>query len=214
MNQEAVKSALLDCIEHAKTRGVTLGAMLKHLGQAGFCFAALLLAVPFVQPFSLGPLTMIGGITFIALGWQMGTGRTSPALPHSARELRIHGKGWVRVLEFCMNILVWCKRFTRVRKEQWVSGKFGERFVGWLIFWGGVLLIIPMANLPFNNTLPALMIIFACIGWLERDGLMILVSIAWGVATLLYFAIVAVLFVFFGSKVFAWIAGLFPTFSR
>ncbi len=210
MNQNAVKAALADCIDHAKSDGVSLGKMLEELGQAGFCFAALLLAVPFVQPFSLGPLTMIGGITFIALGWQMGNGRTSPKLPQRALKLEIHGKGWVRVLEFCQRILTWCKRFTKVRNERWVSGVWGERFVGWLIFAGGFLLAMPMANLPFNNSLPALMIIFACIGWLERDGLMVIVSLGWGIATLLYFAAVAVAFVFFGTKIFTWIGEIWP----
>ncbi|NJK92754.1 MAG: exopolysaccharide biosynthesis protein [Blastochloris sp.] len=210
MNQDAVKSALHDCIEHARGDGITLGTMLATLGQAGFCFAALLLAVPFVQPFSLGPLTMIGGITFAALGWQMGRGRSCPDLPKAANELRIHGPGWVRVLEFCARLLSFCRRFTRVRQENWVSGPWGERFVGWLIFAGGLLLAMPMASLPFNNSLPALMIVFACIGWLERDGLMTLVSLGWGVATILYFVAVGVAFFIFGSKIFVWISNWWP----
>lgn len=210
MHQEAVKSALTDCISHAREEGITLGAMLGSLGRAGFCFAAFLLAVPFVQPFSLGPLTMIGGITFMALGWQMGRGKERPLLPQSANELRIHGKGWVCVLEFCGKILAFCKKFTKVRRELWVSGEWGERFVGWLIFTGGLLLAMPMANLPFNNSLPALMILFACIGWLERDGLMVIVSLFWGIATMLYFAFVAMAFVFFGTRIFAWISGWWP----
>ncbi len=210
MNQASVKSALNDCIQHAKTDGVTLGHMLDRLGQAGFCFAALLLAIPFVQPFSLGPLTMIGGITFVVLGWQMGTGKMSPVLPQKALNLHIHGKGWVRVLEFCLKLLAWCQRFTKVRKEQWVTGAKGERFVGWLIFSGGALLALPMASLPFNNSLPALMIVFACVGWLERDGLMVIVSLAWGIATMFYFAAVAVAFVFFGTRVFTWVSQFWP----
>ncbi|MGF1657529.1 MAG: exopolysaccharide biosynthesis protein [Verrucomicrobiales bacterium] len=210
MDPNAVKTALIECVEHAKTDGVTLGEMLTRLGRAGFCFAALLLAVPFIQPFSLGPLTMIGGITFTALGWQMGRGKQYPALPKAASELKIHGKGWVRVLEFCQRLMAFCCRFTKVRKTHWVSGDRGEQFVGWLIFAGGLLLAMPMANLPFNNTLPALMIVFACIGWLERDGLMVIVSLGWGIATLLYFAVVAVVFILFGSQIFTWITQLWP----
>lgn len=205
-----MKSALKDCIDHARSEGITLGAMLATLGQAGFCFAALLLAVPFVQPFSLGPLTMVGGVTFIILGWQMGRGYTAAVLPRPAMELRIHGATWVRVLEFCDKILAFCMRFTKPRKEHWVSGIKGERFVGWLVFTGGVLLAMPMANLPFNNSLPALMIVFACVGWLERDGLMVIISLGWGIATVLYFIAVALAFLFLGSKVFSLIAGLWP----
>lgn len=210
MNQAAVKSSLKDCIDHARSDGITLHAMLATLGQAGFCFAALLLAVPFLQPFSLGPLTMIGGITFTVLGWQMGHGKPFPVLPKAAMDLRIHGKGWVRLLEFCQKLLSFCRRFTRIRQEHWVSGEKGERFVGWLICAGGLLLAMPMANLPFNNSLPALMIVFACIGWLERDGLMVIVSLGWGVATILYFVAVVVAFVLLGSQIFAWLSGWWP----
>jgi len=73
-----------------------------------------------------------------------------------------------------------------------------------------LLLAVPMASLPLNNSLPALMILFACIGWLERDGLMVIVSLAWGVATLIYFTLVGVALVFFGAKVFSWIGSLWP----
>jgi hypothetical protein len=210
MNQEAVESALKDCMEHARGEGVTLGEMLRTLGQAGFCFAALLLAVPFVQPFSLGPLTMIGGLTFMVIGWQMGMGKPNPQLPKAALELRIHGRGWVQVLGFCMRLLEFCRKFTRVRLEGWVSGSAGERRVGWLILTGGFLLAIPFASIPLNNTLPALMIVFACIGWLERDGLMVVVSIAWGILTLLYFAAIGLALIFFGSQVFTWLKGILP----
>ena len=84
--------------------------------------------------------------------------------------------------------------------SSWVSGSKGERFVGWLIFSGGALIAVPAANLPFNDTLPALMVIFACIGWLERDGLMVVVSLAWGAATFLYFTALIVALYFFGAQ--------------
>lgn len=210
MNQSAVDTALRDCLAKASGAGVTLGEMLESLGRAGFCFAALLLSVPFVQPLSLGPLNMIGGLTFMVIGWQLAMGRQNPTLPKSARELKIHGKGWVGALKLCLRILEFCRRFTKVRCETWVTGVHGERVVGWLILSGGLLLAVPMASLPLNNSLPALMILFACVGWLERDGLMVIVSLAWGVATLIYFTLVGVALVFFGAKVFSWIGALWP----
>jgi len=210
-SKESIHAALVECHQFASGDGVRLGDMLDRLGRSGFCFAALLLSAPFIQPFSLGPLTMIGGLTFMAIGWQMGTGRPHPVLPKSACELRIHGKGWVAMLGFCLRLLNFCRRFTRPRCESWVSGEWGERFVGWLILAGGALLAVPVANLPLNNTLPAFMIVFACIGWLERDGLMVIVSMAWGVATLVYFSIVALALIFFGNEIFAWLGSFWGT---
>lgn len=206
---DSLDLALDDCLEHAAEEGILLGDMLGRLGRSSFCFASLLLAVPFVQPFSLGPLTMMCGLALIAVGWQMGTGRERPALPAAAARLRIHGKGWLAVLRFCKRLLAFCRKFTRPRCTSWVSGPWGDRFVGWLILIGGALIVVPAANLPLNNTLPALMVIFACIGWLERDGVMAIVSVAWGAATLLYFAAVVIILAFFGSQVSAWIGRIF-----
>jgi hypothetical protein len=203
---DSIDRALDDCLAHATANGILLGEMLDRLGRSSFCFAALLLAVPFVQPFSLGPFTMMSAIAQMIIGWQMGTGTEKPALPRASARLMIHGKGWVGVLRFCKRLLAFCRKFTRVRKSSWVSGSKGERLVGWLIFAGGALIAVPAANLPFNNTLPALMVVFACIGWLERDGLMIIASLAWGAATLLYFAAVLAALYFFGARVWAWVA--------
>ena len=201
--------ALDHCTEHAREEGIALSEAITCIGSNSFCFAAFLLAVPFVQPVPLGPLTVICGASFMALGWQMVKGRTSPVLPKSARDIRIQGKFWLAVLGFAKKLLKFCRIFTKERLESWISGDRGQRLVGWLILLGGGLLAIPVANLPLNNFFPALMIIFACLGWLERDGLMILVSIAWGVVTIIYFALVTLALVFFGKQVLQWL-NFFP----
>ncbi len=210
MQSAELEFTLRNCRLLTDGEGFLLGDMLRQLGRSGFCFAAFLLAVPFLQPFSLGPLTMLGGVTFVVIGWQMIRGYPNPVPPKSASDLRIKGSGWGGVLGLCLRILEQSRRFTKVRLQTWVSGDHGERLVGWLILSGGALLVVPMANLPFNNTLPALMIVFACIGWLERDGAMIVVSLFWGVATLIYFTVVGLLLFFFGSQIFSWIGNLWP----
>jgi hypothetical protein len=132
-------------------------------------------------------------------------GKSRPQLPKAAGQLRIQGKFWLAILGFSRKLLKFCRIFTRERLESWISGDRGQRLVGWLILVGGALLAIPVANLPLNNFFPALMIIFACLGWLERDGLMILVSLAWGVVTIIYFALVTLALIFFGKQVFEWL---------
>jgi hypothetical protein len=205
---KTIDQALDHFADHAARDGIRLNAALEHLGAGGFCFTAFLLAVPFIQPVPLGPLTMVCGVTFMALGWQMARGKQNAVLPKQAGELLIQGKLWLTVLGFCQKILKFCRRFTRERHAYWVSGDTGHRLVGWLILSGGALLAIPAANLPLNNFFPALMILFACLGWLERDGLMIFISIAWGIATLAYFTFVCAVLFIFGNHAWDWIASL------
>jgi hypothetical protein len=210
MPPAAIDPVLRESLGHAAGDGITLGDLLGRLDRGGFCFVAFILAMPFIQPVSLGPLTMLGGATFVALGWQLGRGRACPALPGAAHNLRIHGKAWVTALDGAVRLLGFCRRFTRPRHQNWVAGTRGERLVGWLILSGGILLAIPMASLPLSNTLPALMIACACIGWLEHDGLMVLASLAWGALTLLYIAAVLACLAFFGDHCLAWLSGFLP----
>ncbi len=48
------------------------------------------------------------------------------------------------------------------------------------------------------------MVLFAAIAWLEKDGLMIFISLAWGVLTLLYFLIVGLALGSLCEQVAAW----------
>ena len=200
----AIEAALDDCIRHAQHEGIGLQEALDRLGPSSFCFVALLLSVPFIQPLSLGPLTIASGLTFIAAGWQMAAGCQTPTLPKHIRGARIHGKAWLALLRLCQRALRFSRKFTRTRLGNWVTGPRGARVVGSLICAGGVLLAIPAANLPFNNTFPALMILCASLAWLERDGALILVSLAWGAASILYLAAVAVAFWIFGAGLLDW----------
>jgi hypothetical protein len=194
------------CSESAAGEGITLSEIVAISGRNSFAFAAFLLAMPFLQPVPLGPLTMVCGATFIAIGWQMMRGLTAPALPKSASSLRIHGRFWGGVLAFTAKLMRFCQRFSRERMLGLVSGVRGQRLIGSLILVGGLLLAVPVANLPLNNFFPALMIVFACIGWIERDGLMVFISIAWGVVTVVYFAVVAFLLILFGAQAIKWLS--------
>ena len=196
--------ALDQCADQVAGGGILLSEALSKIGSHGFCFAAFLLAVPFVQPIPVGPLAMVGAFGFMALGWQMVRGHEVPTLPKSVGGLRIQGRLWLGVIAFARKLLKTCRIFTRQRFEPLIEGVRGRQLVGALIFTGGALLAIPVASLPLNNFFPALMIIFACLAWIERDGMMLLVSLVWGVATLVYFALVAVALLFFGKQVWAW----------
>lgn len=197
--------ALTHCADHAAGEGILLSDALEKIGPNAFCFASILLAVPFIQPVPLGPLTTICGATFIVLGWQMARGHHKPVLPKSAGGLRIHGKFWLGVIAFTRRLLAFTRKFSRERSGHWVEGERGRRTVGWLIFTGGALLAMPMANLPLNNFFPALMIFSAALAWLERDGLMVIISVVWGGLTILYFAAVGAVLWFFGSKALDWL---------
>ena len=64
--------------------------------------------------------------------------------------------------------------------------------------------------LPFNNTLPALGMLFAAIALLERDGLMVLVSVFWLFATVAYFTAFFYALYFLGAGATEWVKRFWP----
>jgi len=209
-SSSSIDAALEHCVQQARGDGIALDETLESLGPASFCFLCLLLSVPFLQPIPLGPYTMASAVTFMACGWQMTRGRQIPLLPKAMKNLRLHGKGWVTALQLCQRALRIGRKITRPRQQIWVTGRAGEHLVGWLILTGGALLAVPAANLPFNNSFPALMIIFAALAWLERDGVMVIVSLAFGALSVAYFAVIGILLWLFGTQIFSWLKPFLP----
>ncbi len=196
--------ALENCAQRARRQPLTLGDVLDSLGESSYSFICIVLTLPFLQPISLGPLATIGGLTFATLGWQWLRGHPSPVLPARIRATQINAKTWDVLLGVCQKILSFCQRFTRARYPAWVSGDRGRRVAGWSIISSGLLMSIPFFGLPFNNLLPALVILFICIGEMERDGLMVFIAFGWLIITVVYFMFIFAALCFLGEQVLAY----------
>jgi hypothetical protein len=57
----------------------------------------------------------------------------------------------------------------------------------------GLLISLPLAGIPFNNSLPALAVVSVALGELEEDGFMLVAAAAALVLTVVYFAALAFL---------------------
>lgn len=191
---------LRDCEARAATGTLTLGEVLDSVREAGYAFICIILVLPFLQPFSLGPLAIAGGLTFATLGWQYFRGHPAPVLPRKLRQAVMGPKTWRLMLEACVKILGWCGRFSRPRKVTWVSGERGRRIVSLILMAGGLLMAVPFFGMPLNNFLPGLAIFFICIAQLEQDGLIVLVALGWLAITVIYFAAILIMIWLVGEQ--------------
>jgi hypothetical protein len=192
--------------EASKERPLTFGEAIDSLDEAAYALIAVILVLPFLQPLPLGPITVAGGVAFAALGWQLLRGHASPVLPQKLRNIAMNEKTWRILVNVCLKVLGFCRKFTRPRMQHLLSGRKGQQIGGGILLAGGALMAIPFGVLPFNNLLPGLAILFYCIAELEDDGLMVFVALFWLVVTVLYFAAFFLALLFFGNEALAYFA--------
>ncbi|MCX7627269.1 MAG: exopolysaccharide biosynthesis protein [Methylophilaceae bacterium] len=193
--------------ERAKGGHLTLGEAMDTLDEAAYAFIAIILVLPFLQPLPLGPLTVIGGLTFATLGWQLMRGHESPVLPEKVRRVEFSEHTWHIIVNVCLKIVGFCRKFTRPRYTFLVSGRQGQKVGGFVLLAGGALMAIPFGVLPLNNVLPGLAILFYGIGELEEDGLMIFVAFFWLVVTVVYFSVFFIMLWLFGKEALTYFGG-------
>ena len=80
---------LKEIVMLAKKKDITIREVLQKLDHYGFSLIALLLVLPFMQPFPVGPLSVLGGMTFAALGWQILQKKPTPLLPKKILTLKM-----------------------------------------------------------------------------------------------------------------------------
>lgn len=189
--------------EQSKQRPLTLGEALDALDETAYALISIILVLPFLQPLPLGPITVLGGLAFATLGWQLLRGHESPVLPQKIRAVEFSENSWRILVNVCLKLVGFCRKFTRPRYTALVTGKQGQKIGGFILLAGGGLMAIPFGVLPLNNMLPGLAILFYCIGELEEDGLMIFIAFFWLVVTVLYFSAFFFALWFFGQEALA-----------
>lgn len=205
MDYSILISNLHGCAARAKESNLTLGEVLDSMEEAAYSFICILLTLPFLQPISLGPLSTINGLTFAVLGWQLYRGHPSPVVPDKIRRVAIGQKTWEALINICLKLLGWCRRFSKPRHTSWVNGRKGQQVGGLILIAAGLLMAIPFFGIPFNNTLPALAIFFICVGELEQDGFMVFIALGWLVVTVIYFAIIFLVMWLLGEQAIAFL---------
>lgn len=199
-NYDTLVHTLNQFAEQSKTAPLSLGKALDSLNEAGYALIAMILVLPFLQPLPLGPITVLGGVAFATLGWQLMRGHESPVLPQKVRNIEFSENTWRILVNVCLKVLGFCKKFTKPRYSRLVTGMQGQKVGGFILLSGGALMAIPFGVLPLNNLLPGLAILFYCIGELEEDGLMFFIAFFWLIVTVVYFSVFFFALWFFGQE--------------
>lgn len=161
----------------AKAPTAKLGDVVDQLDERAFGFLLLLLALPCCLPF-VYVLPQIVALPMLALAGQLAMGGRHPWLPKKLHDRRFEIAALARVLSRAERYVGWVERFASPRLRP-VTSKLGARVVG-------VLMLAPIASilvpLPSTNTAPGIGVAIAALGLIERDGVLVIGGLLFGLA--------------------------------
>lgn len=158
---------------------VTVGAIADRLGARAFAFVILIATLPMIIP-SLPGVSTVFGLLILACALQIAIGRRRIRLP---QRLARYSMSSAKVRTVVTKALPAIDRLERIVRTRWTLLTRGAPLsaVGGLM----VLLALVMAlPIPGANPPPAIACALMAIGILERDGVVVALGIAAGIAAL------------------------------
>lgn len=168
------------------------------LGPQACALAAVLLALPFLSPVSMGALTAPASLAIAALAVSLIRGSHELRLPDRILRLRISPRLHAAMVAVVRRIERYVGRSGR-RPTALVAGRRGRLLCGSGILVGAALLAIPIPFLPLTNTVPSIAIVCFGIGWAEQDGSIALAGVLAAVVAVLLFAGLGIALTLFGE---------------
>ncbi|HOD96202.1 MAG TPA: exopolysaccharide biosynthesis protein [Candidatus Hydrogenedentes bacterium] len=190
---------LLQTIDTLPDDTVTLVEIRDLIGQEGLLLFTIFLNLIFLVPVSVPGVSTVFGAAILLVGlfrffnrpfWLPGFIATRRLPSAKLRSALQKSTIWIGRLEKISrpHTLTW---FTR-------GGLAALSNNGGLIL-GAVLLMMPFGLVPFSNTLPALACILLAVGMLQCDGRCILLGHVTNVLTIIYFAVLIIIFILAGD---------------
>jgi hypothetical protein len=146
----------------------TVRDLLRPLGNRQTALGAALLALPFLSPVSLGPITTPVSLLIALLGVRMLRRRDVP-VPERLLRMQVPRPVHSAMAAMLHRVSHWVDRGRKARGSRWVRGSAGRRLCGAGVLAGALLLAVPVPLLPLTNTLPAAAIILFVLGWTNQD---------------------------------------------
>jgi hypothetical protein len=173
--------------QHQQDR-ICLRDLLNELGDRAFGPTLLLCALPEALPLPVAGVSAFIGIPLLLVSTQLTLGFRHPWLPRQILERPFKRKHFEKLTYHAIRYL---RKIERVLKPRWqlFTHPAFERCIGLLLMILAVVISLPI---PFGNMLPAMAIVFICLGMVEKDGLVLAISSLAG-CVILALAIAAIL---------------------
>lgn len=173
----AISDRLALLVADADGKAVTLSWILGQLHERAFGLFLLILALPCCIPFLYG-LPQIVALPLMFVSGQVLLGRRVPWLPGKLGTRTVSAEG---LGTLSRRARPWLKRLEAVSRPRLaaLTRAPADRLVGLALLLFSASILVP---LPGTNTVPGLAVVIVAMGLLQRDGILVLVGAALGVA--------------------------------
>jgi hypothetical protein len=176
---------LQNILDRAAGRSITVEEIEHILRGRGVAMLVLVLAAPFIVP--APGLSVPFGVAICILGLRIALGSRT-ALPLFIRRRTVPHAMLQRIVHAVAAVVRRMERHIRPRMHFLRTHPRMVNLIGVAIIAGGFILSLPLP-IPFSNLFPAISIMCLAAGFMERDGLLVLVGYILGVASWIYLAI-------------------------
>lgn len=155
------------------------------LSDRGAAALLLILALPLISPIPLPGASVAIGLFMLTLAYAI-VRHKPPALPKFLLSKQIEYQTLVKIVHASCKVLVFLEKFLRIRLSFMTNGWL-RYAAGFSLASSAVALALPLPPVvPFTNGIPAFAIIFLALGFLEDDGLFIIIGHIIAILTWVY----------------------------
>lgn len=168
---------------------LSLGSLLKVLGDEGLLVLTIMLTLVFLIPVSIPGVSTVFGAAILLIGiGRLGSGNLWLPEKLKAKPLPVE-----KLRPGLRTGLKWVRRMERIsrphRLAALVDGKPVRIFnnLGFIV--AALLLMAPFGFVPFSNTLPGIALLLYAVGFIQRDGVPVLLGHLANIGTMIYFSV-------------------------
>jgi hypothetical protein len=199
MSPEISTRALLHALaEGSHGQDLTLGALLDQFRERAYGVFLLIAVLPAFVPLPVGAGAISGPLVSL-VGLQLLAQMEHPWVPGFLSRRPLSRAGVVKFRDRTARMLQWLEKLSRPRTEGIIDHPVARTFTGLLLVLLGAMLALPLpgTNYPFG-----LILLAYAIALIERDGRLMLVAWALGLAELVMMGA-------FSGQIAVWLAQFF-----
>lgn len=190
-------SAILKRLAQDRNPELTLGDIVKALGERGFGALILLFAAPNIIPLPPGS-SFIFGVPLVFITAQLMIKQNKVWLPQKLMRMKVGGGRLPYLLDRLVPYVIKVERFLKPRGTLLTSTP-GERLAGLAGLFCATVLLLPILG---ANMAPALALCCFALGLIEQDDLAMAAGWIGTIAT----AVILILLYLFGTAIFAYLS--------